>query len=125
MTPTPQEKMQNPNVAPQQVQGKKMAKMALKKAKLPNIPEVQKAKNDLRRLLQQTGVDPQRVIQAGKYAEAALEDKNLYPVAIQKAIAENLIYPNQVQPGVIDYRILAIGITAGLLTQQLVKEGAL
>ena len=98
----------------------------LQKQKAPPKREgVDKAKNDLRRIIQQVGIDPQRLIQAGKYAEAALRDKNMYPIAIQMAIKSDLISPEDVQPGGIDYRILSYGITAGKLTQELIDEGQL
>lgn len=93
--------------------------------KVEQTPEVAKAKNDLRRIIQQVGIDPQRIIVAGQYAERALNDPSMYPVAIQMAIRENLITEQDVQPGGIDYKLLANGITAGILTQELLDEGAL
>ena len=114
------------NVAPQQdpdvmalIQRKGQAQ------KVEQTPEVKKAKNDLRRIIQQVGIDPQRIILAGQYAERALRDPAMYPVAIQMAIKENLITEQDVQPGGIDYKLLANGITAGILTQELLDEGAL
>jgi len=88
-------------------------------------PEVTKAKNDLRRVIQQVGIDPQRIILAGQYAERALRDPSMYPVAIQMAIKENLISESDIEPGGINYKLLAAGITAGKLTQELLDEGAL
>ena len=88
-------------------------------------PEIKKAKNDLRRIIQQTGIDPQRVILAGQYAERALRDPSMYPIAIQMAIKENLISESDIEPGGINYKLLAAGITAGKLTQELLDEGAL
>ena len=95
------------------------------KQKTEQTPEVTKAKNDLRRIIQQVGIDPQRVIIAGQYAERALRDPAMYPVAIQMAIRENLISEDDVDPNGIDYKLLANGITAGILTQELLDEGAL
>jgi anti-sigma-K factor RskA len=88
-------------------------------------PEVTKAKNDLRRIIKQVGIDPQRIIIAGQYAERALREPAMYPVAIQMAIKENLISENDIEPGGINYKLLAAGITAGKLTQELLDEGAL
>ena len=93
--------------------------------KVEQTPEIKKAKNDLRRIIQQVGIDPQRIIMAGQYAERALRDPAMYPVAIQMAIRENLISESDVEPGGIDYKLLANGITAGILTQELIDEGAL
>lgn len=96
----------------------------IQKQKTPPKKEgVEKAKNDLRRIIQQVGIDPRRLVQAGKFAEAALRDKSMYPIAIQMAIKLDLISPEDVQPGGIDYRLLSYGITAGKLTQELIDEG--
>jgi hypothetical protein len=83
----------------------------------------EKAKNDLRRIILQVKIDPKRIVAAGKMAERAMKDKKMYPFAIQKAIADNLISSKDVQPGVIDYSLLAKGMTAGRLTEELIKEG--
>ena len=88
-------------------------------------PEVLKAKNDLRRIIKEVGIDPMRIIMAGKYAEEALTNPSMYPVAIEVAIRENLISESDIQPGGINYNLLAAGITAGKLTQELLDEGAI
>jgi hypothetical protein len=89
-------------------------------------PEIEKAKNDLRRVIKQVGIDPQRVIQAGQYAEAALKNPSMYPMAIQNAVQAGLLTEDQVpkEPGV-NWKLLAQGITAGKLTAELVAEGKL
>jgi hypothetical protein len=89
-------------------------------------PEVEKAKNDLRRIIKQVGIDPQKVIQAGKYAEAALKDPKLYPMAIENAVKSGLLTPDQVpkEPG-INWQLLSQGMTAGKLTEELIQEGKL
>jgi hypothetical protein len=84
---------------------------------------VEQAKERLRRIIVQTKVNPQEVIQAGKYASMALKDKTMYSMAIQVALKEGLVQPEEIQPGVIDYQLIAKAITAGKLTEQLVKEG--
>jgi hypothetical protein len=88
--------------------------------------DVEKTKNDLRRIIKQVGIDPQRVIQAGKYAEAALKDTKLYPMAIENAVKAGLLTEDQVpkEPG-INWKLLAQGMTAGRLTAELVQEGKL
>jgi len=89
-------------------------------------PEIEKAKNDLRRVIKQVGIDPQKVIQAGQYAEAALKDPKMYPMAIQNAVQAGLLTEDQVpkEPGV-NWKLLAQGLTAGKLTAELVAEGKL
>jgi hypothetical protein len=89
-------------------------------------PEIEKAKNDLRRVIKQVGIDPQRVIQAGQFAEAALKNPAMYPMAIQNAVQAGLLTEDQVpkEPG-INWKLLAQGMTAGKLTAELVAEGKL
>jgi len=89
-------------------------------------PEIEKAKNDLRRVIKQVGIDPQKVIQAGQYAEAALKNPSMYPMAIQNAVQAGLLTEDQVpkEPG-INWKLLAQGMTAGKLTAELVAEGKL
>ena len=122
MTPAPQKKIENP-------QRPALTPDAMSAMQTPDptmsSPEMLKAKNNLRRIIQQVGIDPQRIIQAGKYAEAALQDPKMYPMAIQNAVKSGLLTQEQVPktPGV-DYKLLAQGIAAGKLTEQLVKEGA-
>ena len=122
MTPAPQKKIENP-------QRPALTPDAMSAMQTPDptmsSPEMLKAKNNLRRIIQQVGIDPQRIIQAGKYAEAALQDPKMYPMAIQNAVKSGLLTQEQVPktPGV-DYKLLAQGIAAGKLTEQLVKERA-
>lgn len=89
-------------------------------------PEVEKAKRDLLRVIKQVGIDPQRIIQAGKFAEAALQRPEMYPIAIQNAVQNGLLTPDQVPKGPgIDFQLLGNGVTAGRLTQELINEGKL
>ena len=85
----------------------------------------EKAKNDLRRLIKSIGLDPQRLIRAGQLAEMAMKDKSLYPMAVQNAIQEGLISPQDIKQGGVDYKLLAQGVTVAKLTQQLMQEGKL
>ena len=121
LSPSP-EKMEND--APQQVDTDVMD-LIKRKESPEQSPEVLKAKNDLRRIIKEVNIDPQRIIMAGKYAEEALTNPSMYPVAIEVAIRENLISEKDIEPGGINYKLLAAGITAGKLTQELLDEGAL
>ena len=121
LSPSP-EKMEND--APQQVDTDVMD-LIKRKDSPEQSPEVLKAKNDLRRIIKQVGIDPMRIVMAGKYAEEALTNPSMYPVAIEVAIRENLISEKDIQPGGINYNLLAAGITAGKLTQELLDEGAI
>jgi hypothetical protein len=88
--------------------------------------DIEKAKNDLRRVIQQVGIDPQKVIQAGQFAEAAIKNPSMYPMAIQNAVQAGLLTEDQIpkEPGV-NWKLLAQGLTAGKLTAELVAEGKL
>jgi hypothetical protein len=122
--PTPQKK---PDFAPQQESMEKDVMQAVKnKGKPEQPPEVIKAKKDLARVIKQVGIDPQKLIEAGQYAEAALKDPNMYQVALQMAVKNGILTEDQLpkEPG-IDYKLLANGITAGKLTQELLAEGAI
>jgi hypothetical protein len=121
LSPSP-EKMEND--APQQVDTDVMD-LIKRKESPEQSPEVLKAKNDLRRIIKEVDIDPMRIIMAGKYAEEALTNPAMYPIAIEVAIRENLISESDIQPGGINYNLLAAGITAGKLTQELLDEGAL
>jgi hypothetical protein len=121
LSPSP-EKMEND--APQQVDTDVMD-LIKRKDSPEQSPEVLKAKNDLRRIIKEVGIDPMRIVMAGKYAEEALTNPSMYPIAIEVAIRENLISESDIQPGGINYKLLAAGITAGKLTQELLDEGAL
>lgn len=121
LSPSP-EKMEN--TAPQQLDVE-VVDLIKRKESPEETPEVKKAKNDLRRIIKQVGIDPLRIIQAGQYAEEALRNPSMYPIAIEVAIRENLISEKDIEPGGINYKLLAAGITAGKLTQELLDEGAL
>ncbi len=121
LSPSP-EKMEN--TAPQQIDVEVM-ELVQRKKQPEQSPVVKKAKNDLRRIIKQVGIDPLRIIQAGQYAEEALRNPAMYPIAIEVAIRENLISEKDIEPGGINYKLLAAGITAGKLTQELLDEGAL
>lgn len=121
VSPSP-EKMEN--AAPQQIDVEVM-ELVKRKGMPEQTAEVKKAKNDLRRIIKEVGIDPMRIVQAGKYAEEALVNPAMYPIAIDMAIRENLISENDIEPGGINYKLLAAGITAGKLTQELLDEGAL
>lgn len=122
--PTPQKK---PDFAPQQESMEKDVMQAVKnKGKPEQPPEIIKAKRDLARVIKQVGIDPQKIVEAGQYAEAALKDPNMYQVALQMAVKNGILTEDQLpkEPG-INYKLLANGITAGKLTQELLAEGAI
>ena len=90
-----------------------------------STPEIEKAKQQLLQTIKQYNINPQQLIEGGKLSSTALKDPKMYPIAIQAAIREKLINPEDVQQGGIDYKLLANGITAGKMVQELMQEGKL
>jgi len=122
--PAPQK---NPISAPQQTQPINADVMDLvKKKRQPDQRgEVQKAKERILKIIKQFGIPAQKLVQAGKYAEAALRDPKMYPIAIQMAVKEGILTPDQApKSGEIDYNLLASGISVGKIAKMLIDEGA-
>jgi hypothetical protein len=78
-----------------------------------------KLKSRLLKVIQTSGADPQKIIQAGKYAEMGLKSPQMYQMALDYAVKAGILTPDQLpkEPG-IDYKLLANGITAGKLTRR-------
>jgi hypothetical protein len=117
-----QEKMEND--APQQIDVEVMD-LVKRKGKPEQPPEVEKAKAELLKVIKDQNIDPQMLIRAGQLAEAALNDMSLYPMAVDVAIREGLIAESDVGNEGINYKLLANGITAGMMVQELMEEGRL
>ena len=117
-----QEKMEND--APQQIDVEVMD-LVKRKGKPEQPPEVEKAKAELLKVIKDQNIDPQMLIRAGQLAEAALNDMSLDPMAVDVAIREGLIAESDVGNEGINYKLLANGITAGMMVQELMEEGRL
>ena len=121
LPPSP-EKMEN--TAPQQIDVEVM-ELVKRKGKPEQPPEVEKAKAELLKVIKDQKIDPQMLIRAGQLAEAALSDLSLYPMAVDVAIREGLISEADVGNEGVNYKLLANGITAGMMVQELMEEGRL
>jgi hypothetical protein len=121
LSPAPK-KMENPMTQPI---NQDVLNLLKNKGKANQNPVVEKAKNQLLQVIKQYKLDPKQLIESGKLASTALKNKEMYPIAVQHAIRQGLISPQDVAPQGIDYKLLANGITAGKLTQQLIDEGKL
>ena len=121
LSPSP-EKMEN--TAPQQIDVEVM-ELVKRKGKPEQPPEVEKAKAELLKVIKDQKIDPQMLIRAGQLAEAALSDESLYPMAVDVAIREGLIAEADVGNEGINYKLLANGITAGMMVKELMEEGRL
>ncbi len=96
-----------------------------RKGKPEQPPEVERAKTELLKVINDQKIDPMKLIRAGQLAEAALSDATLYPMAVEVAIREGLITLEDVGDEGINYKLLANGITAGMMTKELMEEGRL
>jgi hypothetical protein len=121
LSPTP-EKMEN--TAPQQIDAEVM-ELVKRKGKPEQPPEVEKAKAELLKVIKDQNIDPMLLIRAGQIAEAALSDPTMYPMAVEVAIREGLIAPEDVGSEGVNYKLLANGITAGMMVKELMDEGRL
>jgi hypothetical protein len=121
--PTPQE---NPISAPQQgVDNSAVMDQVKKKHQPDQRDEVKKAKDRILKVMKQFNIPAQKLVQAGQYAQAALKDPKMYPIAIQTAINEGILTPDQApKGGQVDYKLLANGISVGKIAQMLIDEGA-
>ena len=123
--PSPQ---QNQNVAPQQTQpiNQDVMDLVANKGQPKSPPEIQQTKDRLLKIIKTSGADPQKIIQAGKYAEMGLKNPQMYQMALEYSVKAGILTEDQLpkEPG-IDYKLLANGITAGKLTEELIKEGKL
>jgi len=122
--------MNNPSPSPEKIENPKtqpinadVLNLLKNKGKATQDPAVEKAKEQLLQVIKQYKLDPKQLIEGGKLASTALKNKEMYPIAVQHAIRQGLISPQDVAPEGIDYKLLANGITAGKLTQQLIDEG--
>jgi hypothetical protein len=123
--PTPPQK---PNAAPQQTQpiNKDVMDLVANKGQPKSSPEVEQAKQRLLKVIQTSGADPQKIILAGKYAMEAVRKPEMYQMALDVAVKNGILTPDQLPKGQgIDYGLLQNGIAAGKLTQELMKEGKL
>jgi hypothetical protein len=96
-----------------------------RKGKPEQPPEVEKAKTELLKVIKDQNIDPMLLIRAGQLAEAALSDPTMYPMAVEVAIREGLIAPEDVGNEGVNYKLLANGITAGMMVKELMDEGRL
>ena len=105
---------------------KNVMKVMQKKAAPPQkmtSPEKEKAKENLRRIIQQVKVNPQDILSGEKYAIESLKNPKMYPIAVQMAIKEGLLPPNTPVTAKIDMQVITTALTAGKLVRELMEEG--
>jgi hypothetical protein len=118
--PTPQK---NPISAPPK--DAEVMNLVKNKGKTDQGDDVKKAKARILKLIKQFNIPAQKLVLAGQYAQAAIKNPKMYPVAIQMAIKEGILTPDQApKDGMPDYKLLASGVSVGKLAQMLIDEGA-
>ena len=117
LSPSP-EKMGN--VAPQQ--DADVMALIKRKGKPKDLPQVEKAKEQLKQFIEANNIDPQLLIQAGNLGLAGLRDPAMYQMALDMLIKNNILTPEQAQLGAKE-TILGTAIIAGKLAQKIVQEG--
>lgn len=68
-------------------------------------PQLEKAKEQLQKLIIENNIDSNTLIQLGDMASQALKDKSLYPMVKQKALESKIAKPEDIQEG-FDYRFI-------------------
>jgi formiminotetrahydrofolate cyclodeaminase len=124
-TPPPPKKTGFPDSAKGPLE-KDVMEAVKRKGKPSRPPEIEKAKRDLLQIIQKKKLNPQAIIHAGQLAEAAMKNpKEMYQIALQNALKEGLITPQEVQPGVVDWKVIATGVAAGNMVKEMMEEGML
>jgi hypothetical protein len=102
-----------------------MMDMIKRKGQPKSTPEVEKAKQQIKAILQKNNVSPDVVIQVGEMAKQSVSKPEMYQMLVQKALQSQLISPQEIKPSKngMDLRLIAGAITAGKLAQMIKDEG--
>jgi|APCry1669189000_1035189.scaffolds.fasta_scaffold01070_16 DNA-binding transcriptional regulator YdaS (Cro superfamily) len=124
-TPPPPKKSGFPDSAKGPLE-KDVMEAVKRKGKPSRSPQIEKAKRDLLEVIKKKNLNPQAIIHAGQLAEAAMKNpREMYQIALENAIKEGLIRPEDVQPGVVDWKVIATGVAAGNMVKEMMEEGML
>ena len=93
-----------------------------KKSPFANIPQIDKAKQQLTSDLQANNMTPENAIQLGNMAKEAIRDKNLYPLVKDIVLKKKIAEPQEIAQG-IDYKLLSKLVAMGALAHDM-KGGA-
>lgn len=108
----------NPISAPQQDQ--EVMSLIKRKGKPKEPPQIEKAVEQLRQVLQQSNIDPRVVVQVGDMAYRAYNDPTQYELAKDLLIKNKILTPEQLQAGSKDM-ILGTAMIAGKLAQKIIQ----
>ena len=92
------------------------------KGRPTQLPQIEKAKEQLRQIFIQNNIDPKVVVQAGNMATQALRDPAMYQMAMDMIVKNGIMTQQEIKSASKD-RVIGITILAGKLAQMLVNEG--
>ena len=114
-------KMENPVLATQPINQDVMDLVA-NKGKPKNDPKVEQAKEQIKKIIAEQKIDPQKIVRSGQLAEFALKDPKSYPMIVQQAIKEGLANPEDANEPM-NPKEFAGMVSAGKIAQMIIDEG--
>lgn len=85
-----------------------------------NPPQIEKAVEQLKQVLQQNNIDPKVLVQAGEMAFKAYRDPTQFELAKDLLVKNGIMTPQEVQSGSKE-TILGIAMIAGKLAQKIIE----
>jgi hypothetical protein len=115
----------NPSPPQKNLANPEMMDMIKRKGQPTRSPEVEKAKQQIKELMQQNNVNPDILIQIGKMAKQSFSRPENYQILIQQATQSGLIKQEEIKPtkNGMDLRLIAAAITIGKLAEMIKNEG--
>ena len=87
-----------------------------------NDLKVEQAKEQIKKIIAEQKLDPQKIVRSGQLAEFALKDNKSYPMIVQQAIKEGLANPEDANEPM-NPKELAGMVSAGKIAQMIIDEG--
>ena len=117
LSPAPK-KIENPKTQPI---NQDVMELVANKGQAKN-EKVDAAKEQVKKIIAEQKIDPQKIVRAGQLAEFALKDNKSYPMVIQQAIKEGLANPEDANEPM-NPKELAGLVSAGKIAQMIIDEG--
>jgi len=90
----------------------------------PQAKQVAESKKIIKEMIIEDDVDPNVIIKLSQMADDVIKDPSLYPRFRQELLANDLAEEEDIREK-IDYQVLAVYSTLGILTQQMIASGEL
>jgi len=113
--------MENPVLATQPI-NQDVMELVANKGKPKNDPKVEQAKEQIKKIIAEQKIDPQKIVRSGQLAEFALKDPKSYPMIVQQAIKEGLANPEDANEPM-NPKEFAGMVSAGKIAQMIIDEG--